>query len=290
MTGITSQPTTLSGEQLIILLNETFTPNPIFSDKNLIFGTPQAAPDGSVGYDTTVDVTGVPGRGYYGDAVIQYTRVPLSNLAGKVSVASLDNFTLASIATLMNASLGTFLQADDFVPQDIPTPPLLQSSTVTLVAADSSLGWKGSVDITITHDKPHLNVVVASNRLNTMFDDYSVALVNHMPYRLNGRDYLWNYDFTSMRDALAIKYYALNQYVGYNGIADYATLRAACTKVGIPYFPDAQYNRTGASDYATSQIADSNKNFDRVVILGTIWGGVFYGSALYFHYNVLENR
>lgn len=282
--------TTLSGEQLIILLNETFTPDPLFTDVNLVFGTPQAAPDGSVGFDTTVDVTGIPGRGYWGDAVIQYTRVPLSNLAGLVSLASLDNFTLASIATMMNATLGTFLQEDDFVPQTITTPPLLGSSTITLVAADTSLGWKGSVDITITHDKPHLNNVIAANRLNTMYDAYSSAVVNHQPYYKNGRDFLWNYDFTSMRDALKPKYIPITQNYGYYGLSDYATLAAACTKVGIPYFPNASYGWTGVGDYATSQIADSNKNFDRVVILGTIWGGIFYGSSMYFHYNVLENR
>ncbi|BDD79841.1 hypothetical protein [Burkholderia phage FLC9] len=274
---------TPSGEQLIILLNETFIPPTIFSDKNLVFGTPSAAPEDATDYDTVVTATGVPGRGYWGSAEIHYTKVPLSNLDGVVSLASLDNFTLDSIAQLMNAAYGTFLDASDFVPQDITTPPLLGSSTVTLVAADTSLGWKGQVDITITHDKPHLDVAISNQRLNVLTD----AAKNRY---LNGRDYLWNYDFTSLRDAIKPKYYAINQFIGYSGFTDYTTLSNVCLKLGIPWFPNPNWVNTGVSDYATSQIADSNKNFDRVVIFSPVLGGPFYQSAMYFHYNVLENR
>jgi hypothetical protein len=273
---------TPSGEQLIILLNETFIPPTIFSDTNLVFGTPSAAPEDATDYDTVVDVTGVPGRGYFGDAEIHYTRVPLSNLDGLVSLASLDDFTLASIASLMNAAYGTFLDASDFVPQDIASPTQGNSSTVTLVAADTSLGWKGQVDITITHDKPHLNVAISNQRLNVLTDGAS--------YYLNGRDYLWNFDFTSLRDAIAPKYFPINQSFGYSGFTDFATLADVCTKLGIPAFPQPNWVNTNVADYATSQIADSNKNFDRVVIYAPILGGRFYQSSLYFHYNVLENR
>lgn len=273
---------TPSGEQLVILLNETFVPPTIFSDTNLVFGTPSAAPEDATDYDTIVTATGVPGRGYFGDAEIHYTRVPLSNLAGIVSITSLDNFTLDSIAQLINAAYGTFLDASDFVPQDITTPPLLGSSTITLVAADTSLGWKGSVDITITHDKPHLNTVIANQRLNVLTDEAN--------YYLNGRDYLWNFDFTSLRDAIKPKLYIIGNGFAYNGFTDYTTLSEVCTKIGIPAFPNPSWINTNVADYATSQIADSNKNFDRVVIYAPVWGGRFYTSAMYFHYNVLENR
>jgi len=278
---------TPSGEQLVILLNETFTPPTVFNDVNLVFGTPQAAPDGAVGYDTTVDVTGVPGRGYWGDVVLQYTRVPLSNIAGS-NIASLNDFTLDSVAQLLNAQYGTFLDASDFVPQDITTPPLLGSATITLVAADTSLGWKGSVDITITHDKPHLNTVIATNRLATLSD----ALTNRNPYyplQFSGRDYLWKYDFTSYRDALKPAHYGGTSLFQYTGFTDFTSLSAVCRKIGIPYFPGPQWN-SQVGDYATSQIADSNKNFDRVAILYNVQAGIFWQSNMYFHYNVLENR
>lgn len=281
MAGITSQATTPSGEQLVILLNETFLPPTIFSDKNLIFGTPSPAPDGSVGFDTVCDVTGVPGKGYYGDATIQYTRVPLSNI-GSPQIYSLDNYTLDTVAALLNAAYGTFLVAADFVPQDITTPPLLGSATITLVAASTSLGWEGQVDVIITHDKPHLNNVITSNGLAVLTDNLSQK-------NWNGRDYLWTYDFTSLRDAIkVVNYqYALNSF--YAGLADFGTLQTVCTKLGIPYFPPP-YVQQQCSDYATSQISDSNPNFDRVMIMGPVQGGTFYRSNLYFHYNVLENR
>jgi hypothetical protein len=273
---------TPSGEQLVILLNETFVPPTVFTDINLVFGTPTDAPDGATDYDTVVIATGQPGRGYYGTAEIHYTRVPLSNLEGLLTLYSETGFTLQSICDGLNNEFATFLDPTDFQSVTIPNIPVGGSGQITLVAADSSLGWKGQFDLPLTYGKPQLKGAIASNKLAVLSDGLSTWL--------DGRLFLWNFDFTSLRDAIKPKYYPINQYIGYSGFTDFATLSSVCLKLGIPGFPNPGWVNTGVSDYSTAQIADSNKNFDRVVIYSPVWGGRFYRSSLYFHYNVLENR
>lgn len=275
---------TPSGEQLVILLNESFVPPTIFTDTNLVFGAPTDAPEGATDYDTVVVATGQPGRGYYGPAEIHYTRVPLSNLEGLITLYSEAAFTLQNICDQMNSQFGTFLDPTDFQTPTLPTLSPGQSGSATLVAASTSLGWKGQFDIALNYGKPFLNSAIAVKYLNVLTD----ALTGTNGY-LNGATFMANIDFTSFRDALKPKLYYPGSWYAYWGFTDWPTVQSICNKIGIPAFPGPAWN-SQVADYATSQLTAANKNFDRVVVLGPIQGGRFWPSSLYFHYNVLENR
>lgn len=273
---------TPSGEKLIVLLNETFLPPVIFSDQNLSFGDPSPAPQGAVGYDSVVIATGVPGRGYYGTAEIHYSRCPLSNLKD-ATIASIDGFTTDSIIAALNAQYKTFLSlADIDTISNIPTLTQGQSATVTLNALPTSLGWEGSTTVTLLHDKPYLSSVVVNQELAVLTDGKTNGFVD-------GRAVLFNIDFTSYRDALALTQYYPGQWYGWTGFADYNALIEVCQLIGLPWFPEPSYGY-GITDNPTSAIPDSNKNFDRVVMYQRVASGLFTPGPIYFHYNILENR
>lgn len=273
---------TPSGDKLVILLNETFTPPTIFDDTRISFGVPTDAPGDATDYDTVVIGSAIPGMGYYGDAEIHYTRVPLLNL-GTVTLASLAVFTPATLIAALNAQCEAFLDVADFVAFTIPTIPNGGSAPLTLTADPSSLGWKGAVTITILHDKPQLSSVVGSKTLNAM-----VSPVPTSGWK-NGKALLFNVDFTSYRDAIKPTLFLINPQLGYMGFADYESLADVCARIGIPGFP-APYYTSQVTDYATSQVPDSNQNFDRVVVMGYVPSGWLYPGPLYFHYNLLDNR
>jgi hypothetical protein len=270
---------TPSGDRLTQLLNETFLPPKLFSDQRISFGVPTVAVADD--YDTVVFADAIPGMGYYGSAEIHYTRVPLANIGDAVTLQSEDQFTLDSIAAQLNGMLDTFLASADFVPVAIPTLEQGQTAPLTLTAADSSLGWKGSVDITLSFDKPQISSVINPKALSTLKSNIPDSGI------INGKALMFNVDFTSYRDALipVQRPYGATYYYGF---ADYAALAGVCRLIGIPGFPDADVYHP-ATDHATSSIADSNQSFDRVVTL-PIASGSMAPSVLYFHYNVLENR
>lgn len=273
---------TPSGDQLVILLNETFSPPQIFNDQRITFGVPTDAPEDATDYDSVVIGSAIPGMGYYGDAEIHYTRVPLTNL-GDVTLASLTAFTPATLITALNAQCEAFLDVVDLETFTIPTIPEGGSAPLTLTADPSSLGWKGSVTVTILHDKPQLSSVVGSKTLGALPDP------NPANGWVNGKALMFNVDFTSYRDAIKPTAYEVQQGWYYAGFADYDALADICARLGFPGFP-APWVNSQVADYATSAVPDSNQNFDRVVVMGYVPGGSMYPGPLYFHYNLLDNR
>jgi hypothetical protein len=249
------------------------------------FGTPVAvdAPD----HDTEMEVDGIPGRGYYGSAIVMYSRVSLTTLADIVNISSLQPFTLQTIVSMLNAQFDTFLDVTDL---ETPTIPVLaegDSEVITLVAAADSPGWKDQVDITITYGKPALNSIIGGDRLNTLADP--LQGFDNLPGYINAVNQLYYIDFTSMRDSL--KVVTITPFwpiMSGQGFADYATLSDVCIKLGIPWFPNAGWQNQVA-DYATSQVPGSNQDFDRVVVMSYVPpGSVFFPGPLYFHYNQFD--
>jgi hypothetical protein len=289
--------TTDSKQKLILLLNDTFNPPKIFSDQRISFGAPQAV-DGQDTYDTEVQANAIPGMGYYGSALVRYTRVDLS-VHPVLQLSSLDQFTLDAICTQFNGLNGSWLTANDLLPPTIPTVAQDESAPLVLEAAPNSLGYKGTITVTLQHAAPQLASYVHNRvlmaQLGLSFDDYGHA---------TGRDWYWNIDFTSMRDALVLKpvYQTFRSAQGtyqaqiYTTITDVQAIYTVLRKLGYPVFgaPGIRYAKgysyyQSASDQPTSAVADSNKNFDRVVIIGE-GDGANPRSPVYLHYNILENR
>lgn len=275
---------TPSENQLVILMNETFNPPKVFDNTRISFGTPVAVVADD--HDTEIEVDGIPGRGYYGSAIVLYTRVSLTTLEGVVNISSLQPFTLATIVTMLNAEFNTFLDVTDLETPDIPTLAEGDSETITLVAATDSPGWKDQVDIQITYGKPTLSAGLGAKSLSTLKDPLT-GYESWAGY-INAAAQLFYIDFTSMRDSIAPKLVSplwpiFSGYV----FSDYATLSDVCTQLGIPWFPAAGWDNQVA-DYATSEVSGSNQDFDRVVVMSYVPGGVFYPGPLYFHYNQFD--
>jgi hypothetical protein len=267
--------------QLVILMNETFFPPKDFDNTRISFGTPVAVTASD--HDTEMEVDGIPGRGYYGSAIVLYTRVSLTQLADQVNLYQQGQFTLATICSMLNAQFNTFLDPTDLVPMTIPSLEAGQYETITLTAAADSVGWKDSVDIVITYGKPALSAVIGSTSLKVNIN----PLLNGWWSNLSGTNVLYNIDFTSYRDSLAVTQQPWYQNVTYASFADYATIADICHALGLPGIPNAgPYNQLG--DYATSQMPGSNPAFDRVVVMGYVPWGEFYPGPLMFHYNQFD--
>lgn len=286
-----------SAQRLILLLNDTFNPPKIFSDQRISFGAPNAV-DGEATYDTEVQANAIPGMGYYGNALVRYTRVDLS-VHPVLQLASLDQFTIDTICTQFNGLNGSWLTPNDLLAPTIPTIPQDESAPLVLEAAPNSLGYKGTITVTLQHAAPQLASYVHQKALTApiglTFDKYGHA---------TGRDWYWNLDFTSLRDAMVLKpvYQTYQSSRGpfqaqiYTGLTDVQAIYTVLRALGYPVFgaPGGRYSKgvyyyQSASDQPTSAVADSNKNFDRVVVIGE-GDGANPSSPVYLHYNILENR
>ena len=270
-----------SADEIVIALNNQFLPPKLFSDKRLSFDVPQ--PAAGEDYDTTVIAHAIPGMGYYGDATVRYNRISLAMIGDQTTIVlqSEEQFTLQSICDQINGDREAFLDVVDLEPVTPPTLNPGDTVVITITASASSLGWKDSTTVTLSYGKPQLNAAIRNKSLlvlkSQMATDGSV----------NAKALLYNTDFTSYRDAIrpVQRPYGATFYWGYG---NYAALLGVCRQIGVPGFPDANVFAQ-VQDYATSQIADSNPSFDRVVV-GQVASGPLAPGPIYFHYNNLDTR
>lgn len=251
-------------DKLRELLNNTFTPQFPFNNENISFDN-LASVTGT--RNTSLSVTGVPGNGYFNTVQLRYNRIDLSALAPNLVIYKEGLVTLEEISIFLNSTQDASIGVEDLVNNPIPVLNEGDSLTYTLVASPTSLGWLGSYDITLTWGKPQLVAVISSKELDTLKQpgdnqDYPSAWA-----------FLYYQDFTSYRDALAIK----------NGTyADPLAVQSITSALGLPDWV------TGAAvDLPTSAVANSNQNFDRVVVQQAIDANGLYG-PIYFHYNTIK--
>jgi len=256
-----------SSDKLVELLNEEFTPQKEFTPENIVFATPAA----EVGedYDTTLLVTGVPGKGYYGDASIKYTRISLAALGTGLQLHSETGFTKQDVVDMINAMRVAFLTPDDL--EDFTIPPLNpgESADVTLQARALSLGWVGQNTVTLIYGKPQLASVVG---VRDLLERKHPGGRSDVP---SAWAMLYYMDFTSYRDVLLID--------PETGLyADAAALLDLTARLGVPgWSPFSPYDR------ATSEVPGSNQDFDRVVVQNSIYSASVLG-PIYFHYNTFD--
>jgi hypothetical protein len=255
-----------SAEKLRQLLNDEQLPPKLFTERNLIMRIPET--DTGEGWNTKLELEGIPGRGYYGTDEVFYKRIPLNLLERPTPLRSVDPLTKQLVVDLFNASAGAWLVLDDL--EDFTPPELAdgESGQVTITAKSTSLGFIGSAVINLEYGRSWLDSVVYSRNLPVMKHP-----IQQVDYRKSARMLTWSKDFTSLRDSLLpVK----------NRYADWVTFSSACAEMGIPAWTEA-----GITDNPTSAIPDSNPAFQRVVIQRQVVSGGMLGD-LYFHYNVLE--
>lgn len=256
--------------KLIETLNELNLPPKTFTEINLELDSPSPI-DGEAAGRTRLLVKSVPGRGYYNDVQITYNRINLPDaITADADIRSINDFTVDSIIGLINNSFGLFLTADDL---DDFTPPTLgqdESTTLIISAKAGSRGFVGSVEITLTHARTPLDVIVALKLLPVR-----KHIVDPAGNKLSARMLTWGKDFTSVRDAIAINP-ETSSYVNWEN------LQVACQYLGIPGWTQGPIR-----DVTTSSVPDSNPAFARVVIQDDVVSDGMTGS-IYLHYNLLD--
>lgn len=256
-----------SADKLRQLLNDTNLPPKEFTERNLRMDLPVW--EVGEGYNTKLGLEGIPGRGYYGPAEVFYRRIDLSTINRQTPVRTTVPLTAQVVLDLFNAVTALFLTLDDVEPFTPPTLNDGDSGEVTIVAVENSLGFTGSAVIPLEFGRSWLDSMVGSRNLPVLKHP-----IVRLDYRQSARMMTWSKDFTCLRDSLLPD--KKSQY------SNWPTLNAACLEMGIPAWVQA-----GITDNATSDIADSNPLFDRVVIQRNVISAQMLGD-LYFHYNILE--
>lgn len=250
-------------------VNEVNLPKyPLVDDLNV--NLLNVAPIEAEDANTVLTIQAKPGRSYTGEVEIRYKRLDLSAILAGADLRSTEPFTEQMIIDLLNTQFQLFLTLEDFEDFDPPALELDQSATLTLVAKADSRGFYGSAEIDLMYGKTLLESVVGSRTLREF---------NHPDVGISGfksaRMMTWGQDFTSLRDAIKPKAVTLLY-------SDWTALQAACTYLRIPSWKEGTIQ-----DYPTSEIADSNQSFDRVVIQRNVSSSEMRGDV-YLHYNNLE--
>lgn len=254
-------------------LNSEFTPQNQFTEANLRFDA--IASDATEGFNSKITLSGLPGKGYYGSVDLLFNRLDLAVLEHTpgvmIELRREGDWSIADVVTGLNGLRRAKLTTDDIDFSIAPPAGFAPGSEVEaqITAKNTSYAWTGSLDVKLVYGKPYLNQVVFSSLLNT---------INH-PH--NKRDYpaawvmLYNTDFTSYRDALAIdpttKLYS-----------DPERVKDIMARLGMP-----SWGVSGAVDKATSEVPESNQSFDRVIVQNIVSSPYMYG-PLYFHYNLFD--
>lgn len=255
-------------DKLRELLNKTFTPQKDFTETNIKFQEP--VEEVSADYNTTVDVKGVVGKGYYGTVSIKYKRVDLADLGTQVEIRSEKQLQPQDFCDLINSIADAFISVEDLQPFTIPTLEVgVVKAPVTIRANPGSVAWTGEVVILVTFGRSYLKDILARNTLQAITppgERYDAPAAWAL---------LFYQDFTSFREALKIDP-KTRTYV--DGLA----IQAITSKLGIPNWALAN-----PVDYPTSAVSNSNQNFDRVVVQTYTGTGMMYG-PIYFHYNTTK--
>lgn len=255
-----------SADKIRALINEANLPPKAFTARNLRLQTPEV--NVGDGYNTRLEVGGIPGRGYYNNSEVFYRRIDLGIVVRTTPLKTTAPLTQELVIDLLNAACGLFLTLDDVEPFDVPDIVTEGVGSVTLVATPLSLGFTGTLTFDLEYGRSELDSVVGARSLPVLRHPIDVDT------RMSARMMTWSKDFTSLRDALVV-----NKTGDYT---DWSAVQAACLLLGIP-----AWDKGKIADYATSAVPDANPLFDRVVIQRGASGPRIVGD-IYFHYNLLE--
>lgn len=251
-----------NADRMYLVLNESFLPPKEFNGKRLTFGP--ATVTTQFDRDTVVTVTGIPGRGYYGDVDLYYNRMDLTAEVGSFSFRSTEQHTRETVAQALARRYQLDIDPDDFEPFTVPVLEEGQSTDITLTVKADSIQWKGSIPVHLEYGQSWLDDMVGKTTLDAFSHPNSTN-------RQSARLFTWGVDFSGIQAAL--KPQLNGDYTDWNAVATLSAL------LGIP-----AWVRGKVVDRATVDVPDSNPRFERVVIQQSVTSGVMVG-PLYFHYN-----
>lgn len=102
-------------------------------------------------YNTTVDVSGIPEKGYSGDIQMHYNRIDLGKLFVGIPITvtvPFEDITSAVVLTELKKIVPTLtIEMSDIVETTIP----VGAKIFTLAVKPESLAWQGSLGVTIEY-------------------------------------------------------------------------------------------------------------------------------------------
>lgn len=241
---------------------------------NVVFGKPVAITPAKAGDpNTRVLVRAKQRRGYVGAQSFDYTQLDIAtyfkNMAPRVS---LPNITKLSAAVQhLNGKYGLNLKASD-----VEEVTLVPYKKFILRMSPSCLQWRGTVEMVYKPGPMDLNQLVVNKRLDTL---------NH-PVPVDGRRCAkmlsWGIDYTDNRPLI--------QSITTGGLSGGANQQTGRTQALIDMmvshgFPSWDYQGAKWAVYATTAVADCNKQYDMVAVISNVDDDGIAGD-IYLHYNV----
>lgn len=252
-----------NAERMYVVLNEMFTPPKEFTAKRITFSIPEQVDE--FDRNTKVTISGIPGKGYYGEVDVYYDRMNIADYVETFEFRSLNPLTQADIIAGMANRYAIDINPDDFAPF---TPPALgdgEAQTIHVSMAETSLQWFGEVDLALSFGPSWLDTMIGRADL----DIYKHP--NSATNRQSSRLWTWGADFSGIQAAL--KPNAKGDYT------DWALVQQVARAMGIP-----DWVKGKVVDKATADVPDANTMFQRVVIQSSVQSGQLNG-PMYFHYN-----
>ncbi len=258
-----------SNEKILSLVNDSNAPPRLLTAENVSFDLP--VPDVGITWDTKVILKSVPGQGYVGDAELFYTRISLESLGLPPTLLSVSGFSKETILGMFNGVLGSFVGVDDLEPFEVPDIALDETKTITIIAKETSLGWRGTAEITLSYGRSHLDAIVINRLLPVRVHPNATS---GLP---NARWLSDKFDFTSFRDAFQPVYRSSEL----STLFDPEAIQNVCKLLGFPDFVPSNIVHS-----FTASVDDANKDFDAVVIVTIDSNGMV--GPLYLHYNLFD--
>lgn len=279
---------------LVALINTANSTS--FATTDLTFGTPVATngtwQGNTVTQNTAVTVTGVSSgqSGYTGSVSIVYDRLNFASLAN-ISGWAIQANKPAKISDCLSAIAyytGLKLTAADIVDGPI-TLDGNNNATFTLQAAANSLGWYGSVSLSMTYGGIDFAAAASNTALSGV--NYPVPDASGTPgTAVQGPAYLYPYDFTTYQSQF------INIAPGALGSTDANNILAALTALdkgaGATLWnvtPGATAwclsGATVVSNGLNSASLPTNPNYKYVLVLQLAGTVTTPTGTLYLHYN-----
>lgn len=253
-----------SKENLYIVLNTQFNPPRDFSDKTIKYGLPQKT--NLHDRNTTVRISGVAGRGYYGDVDVYYNRLDISDVVPLFEFRSQKELNRENVVTGLRNKHEIDIEPVDFDPFTLP--PLEDGEVLERLfqVSANSLQWTGKLNAVLEFGPSWLDTVIKNTDLTVQRHP------NDLPTRIYGRMLGWDVDFTGVLDMLK----------PVNGrYPNFLDVRKMTSALGWPLFGDY-----AIQDLPVSQVPLANPAFDRVIVQTTTNSSRISG-PIYFHYNVI---
>lgn len=257
-----------SKDRLYVVMNDQYLPPREFTDETVRFGVP--VPTTEHNRNSKVTVSGIPGKGYYGDVDIYYNRLDLGLLVEPFTFRTEEPITAAMLANYVrNVSDIEFTVAD--IAMDTIYPELDDGAAVDvqLIANPASLQFTGAVTLHAEYGRAWLDTAIRRKSLGVLTHP------NPDLNRTNGMMLGWDVDWSAVLEHIL-------PHPETRKFSNFQVVRRITALLGYPTF----LNNT-VVDRSTKQVPGSNTKFERVVVLATPNSSRIYG-PLYFHYNRIQ--